>query len=322
MRSRRSTRNVRPFSAWARARTPSRSARSPALGATRQRKSRAVSGMQGMANCMRSLNGKHGSWMPPGVRASLAAAGRRECGGGNPPQAGKHFISFLSDVRSTLGLASVCLGGGFFYNTYINSLVSQSGLFARALVAQHSYPGLAAGAACCPAGDQGSGKRCSRTSVPIRLSTRNQEHPRQLQALVRILSESEVLERVVDALVKGHLVGWFQGRMEWGHRALGNRSIVASPLSPFVLDNLNTYSNIAISMGLRTISARGGCGSLFAGPSRSRWMEYDYQIRDEQAFVNVLPGQRGPSACKPFQRPRGSFTTCTGPSRQGPEFRR
>lgn len=41
--------------------------------------------------------------------------------------------------------------------------------------------------------------------------------------------ESKMIERVVDGLLKGQVVGWFRGRFEWGPRALGNRSIIADP---------------------------------------------------------------------------------------------
>ena len=36
-------------------------------------------------------------------------------------------------------------------------------------------------------------------------------------------------------------VGWFQGRMEYGPRALGNRSLLASPWAPYVAENLNDF---------------------------------------------------------------------------------
>ena len=41
--------------------------------------------------------------------------------------------------------------------------------------------------------------------------------------------ENNLLEIVVDNLLKGNVVGWFQGKMEWGPRALGNRSILGDP---------------------------------------------------------------------------------------------
>ena len=48
-----------------------------------------------------------------------------------------------------------------------------------------------------------------------------------------------LLRRTVDELEKGNVVGWFQGRMEWGPRALGNRSILTHPGLPGMKDVLN-----------------------------------------------------------------------------------
>jgi carbamoyltransferase len=42
-------------------------------------------------------------------------------------------------------------------------------------------------------------------------------------------NEERLLDRVVDDLLEGKVIGWFQGRFEWGPRALGNRSILADP---------------------------------------------------------------------------------------------
>jgi carbamoyltransferase len=47
--------------------------------------------------------------------------------------------------------------------------------------------------------------------------------------LARKLERNELLDTVADQIAAGNVVGWFQGRMEWGPRALGNRSIVAHP---------------------------------------------------------------------------------------------
>jgi carbamoyltransferase len=44
-----------------------------------------------------------------------------------------------------------------------------------------------------------------------------------------IADESELCQHVAEAIGQGKVVGWFQGRMEWGPRALGNRSIVCDP---------------------------------------------------------------------------------------------
>ncbi len=57
--------------------------------------------------------------------------------------------------------------------------------------------------------------------------------------LLRELAEPELIERTAELLAAGAIVGWFQGRMEWGPRALGNRSILADPRRPEMKDILN-----------------------------------------------------------------------------------
>jgi carbamoyltransferase len=51
--------------------------------------------------------------------------------------------------------------------------------------------------------------------------------------------DDKLLDRVTDDLVQGKVVGWFQGRFEWGPRALGNRSILADPRSESMKDTVN-----------------------------------------------------------------------------------
>jgi carbamoyltransferase len=55
----------------------------------------------------------------------------------------------------------------------------------------------------------------------------------------RRLEREPLLELVTDRIADGAVVGWFQGRMEWGPRALGNRSILAHPGRPDMKDALN-----------------------------------------------------------------------------------
>jgi len=55
----------------------------------------------------------------------------------------------------------------------------------------------------------------------------------------RAASESELVDQVVDLLVAEKIVGWFQGRMEFGPRALGARSIIGDPRSPKMQATMN-----------------------------------------------------------------------------------
>ncbi|MBV8896664.1 MAG: hypothetical protein JO051_09140 [Acidobacteriaceae bacterium] len=56
-----------------------------------------------------------------------------------------------------------------------------------------------------------------------------------------LLTEDELIQRAVACLNDNKIVAWMQGRMEFGPRALGNRSILASPLNPYSTENLNVY---------------------------------------------------------------------------------
>jgi carbamoyltransferase len=55
----------------------------------------------------------------------------------------------------------------------------------------------------------------------------------------RKLEEGALLPRIASALAAGEIVAWFQGRMEWGPRALGNRSFLADPRDARMKETLN-----------------------------------------------------------------------------------
>jgi carbamoyltransferase len=64
---------------------------------------------------------------------------------------------------------------------------------------------------------------------------------RGLRAAPRRIEDDDTLCRwTAERLVQGKIVGWFQGRMEWGARALGNRSILADPRRPDMRETINT----------------------------------------------------------------------------------
>ena len=80
--------------------------------------------------------------------------------------------------------------------------------------------------------------------------------------------------------------------MEWGPRALGARSILASPFAPYVLENLNRFlkhrdpwRGYALS-GLKEAAA-----AHFDGPAEAPFMECDFRPRDTATFRHVLPSE-------------------------------
>ena len=56
-----------------------------------------------------------------------------------------------------------------------------------------------------------------------------------------LLTDAELVASAVDCLSDNRILAWFQGRTEFGPRALGGRSILASPLNPYSTENLNVY---------------------------------------------------------------------------------
>ena len=56
-----------------------------------------------------------------------------------------------------------------------------------------------------------------------------------------LLTTDEIVDTAVEQLTDNRIVAWMHGRMEFGPRALGNRSILASPLNPYSTENLNIF---------------------------------------------------------------------------------
>jgi carbamoyltransferase len=81
----------------------------------------------------------------------------------------------------------------------------------------------------------------------------------------RASHEDELLDRVVDHLRKGHVIGWFQDRFEWGPRALGARSIIADPSRLDMKDIVNT----------KITASRSGRSSWVLVDAASRYFELD-----------------------------------------------
>jgi carbamoyltransferase len=71
------------------------------------------------------------------------------------------------------------------------------------------------------------------------IEARAKELRRQACDAIEIRDEIELCRRTAKAIAQGLVVGWFQGRMEWGPRALGNRSIVCDPRRANIKEILN-----------------------------------------------------------------------------------
>lgn len=104
----------------------------------------------------------------------------------------------------------------------------------------------------------------------------------------RFDSDEKLFEQVVDRLLNGKVVGWYQGRFEWGPRALGNRSILADPRRAEMKDVVN--AKIKFREPYRPFAPSvlaGSAGCYFDLPNAphhypARYMLYVVPVREER----------------------------------------
>lgn len=84
-----------------------------------------------------------------------------------------------------------------------------------------------------------SDSMCGSYLGPAYKQSEIEERLRAVGARFEVLDDAILISQAADALANSLIVGWFQGRMEFGPRALGNRSILADPRSADTQKNLN-----------------------------------------------------------------------------------
>jgi carbamoyltransferase len=162
------------------------------------------------------------------------------------------MLRLARHAREATGLSRLCLAGGVALNCVANGRILREGIF-DALWVQPAAgdAGGALGAALAVWHDHrlrnpaapalprhadsmhGSflGPEYSEASIESTLARHG--------AVFQRLSRDALLDRTVDLISKEKVVGWFQGRMEFGPRALGNRSILGDPRSPSMQSVMN-----------------------------------------------------------------------------------
>jgi carbamoyltransferase len=99
-------------------------------------------------------------------------------------------------------------------------------------------------------------------------------------------SDEETCDRVARLLADGNVVGWYQGRMEWGSRALGNRSILADPRRADMRDLINL--KIKFRERFRPFApsiAAEAVAEYFEDPAPDPFMQQVYPVREDKRAV-------------------------------------
>lgn len=145
---------------------------------------------------------------------------------------------------------NLCLAGGVALNCVANGKLQESGLFKNIWIQPAAGDaGGSIGAALAyyyvhhqrSSGEEGPSDRVSQAFLGPEVSADEVETFSEKNALKprRFSNPEERNQYVIQNVIKGKVIGWVQGRMEFGPRALGARSIIASPSYPGMQQKLN-----------------------------------------------------------------------------------
>ena len=159
------------------------------------------------------------------------------------------YLGMLRKLGEGTGLKAVSLAGGVAFNCVANGKISEATPFELVYVQPAAGDGgLSVGAAFfvwhqilrkprsfvmdhAYWGPEYSPEEIRRAVEAAGLA--------QKGSVVRELQDQELMRRAAGVIADGKILGWFQGRAEWGPRALGNRSIVADPRRSEMKEILN-----------------------------------------------------------------------------------
>jgi carbamoyltransferase len=215
-------------------------------------------------------------------------------------------VEVVGDLTASLlkreGLDSVCFAGGLFNNTLlVGSLEKRFGLGRVFVPPAPGNAGCSVGAALYvthqemkqprsqAATDVYWGPSYTRSAVKDILDNCKARYSLQI-------TEDKKIDATVDLLLAGKIVGWFQGAAEFGSRALGHRSIVASPWASYVMENVNDYIKhrewfrpFALVVAEEDCERYFECSALCGAMNSIAWTRKDANVLPERF---ILPGGR------------------------------
>jgi carbamoyltransferase len=164
------------------------------------------------------------------------------------------FFHLIGVLQKRYGLTNLALAGGCAMNSVANGKVRRTTPFRRVYVQSAAGDaGGAIGAAFVVWHKLGGarsfimdhaywGPQFGSSEIKALIAAREADINAAGCSVENITDEAELCRRTAAAIAEGKVVGWFQGRMEWGPRALGNRSIVCDPRR----SNIKTILNAKI----------------------------------------------------------------------------
>jgi carbamoyltransferase len=150
----------------------------------------------------------------------------------------------LKHLKEKTGMKNICVAGGVAQNSVANGKIAEATGFSGVYIPSAGHDaGISMGSALylynhvleqprvAPIYSAYTGSRFSNEEIEIFLQSRNIKYRR--------LNDEDLYDVVTDKLIEPGVVGWFNGRAEFGPRALGARSIIADPRNSKAKDLLN-----------------------------------------------------------------------------------
>jgi carbamoyltransferase len=159
------------------------------------------------------------------------------------------YFGLLNEVHKRTGLKRVCLAGGVALNCVANGMIFERTPFEDVYIQPAAHDaGTSIGAALHVHHEEFKQPRgFVMRHAQYGPQYTDAEIERELNAGglgYERLDEQQVIDRTAHELADSKIVGWFQGRMEFGPRALGGRSILADPRRKDMKDTLNARINL------------------------------------------------------------------------------
>ena len=172
-------------------------------------------------------------------RANIAASLQKACS--------SILIEWFSTLRQKTQQKALCLAGGLFLNPLLVAEIEAKGGFEDVFVQPATgNEGTALGAAWHIWHESLGKPRAAETGAPLWGPAYSNEQIKAVldncKATYRWLDSDDLkIGETMRLLHSGKIVAFFQGAAEFGPRALGNRSLLASPWAPYVKENLNDF---------------------------------------------------------------------------------
>ena len=193
-------------------------------------------------------------------------------------------------LKDETGSENLCMAGGVALNCVMNARVRDAGLFRRVWVQPAAGDaGTALGAALWTDW-RTRGERAYRMDHAYLGPAFPDDDIRALLEYSKLpyRRAHDVAEETADILAANRIVGWFEGRMEFGPRALGARSILASPLTAEIQQRLNAIKDREDFRPVAPVVLEEEAGKWFAGAQVSPFMLFVHDVVCERR--HRIPG--------------------------------